>query len=62
MTTEIIKKNGQDYAVIPYDFYQQLIEDAEMLANIKTFDQAKDKSEESFPSDIVNRIFVEGEN
>jgi hypothetical protein len=62
MTTEIINKNGKNYAVIPYDFYQQLVEDAEMLADIKAYDIAKNKSEESFPSDIVNRIFLEGEN
>lgn len=49
ITTEIINKNGKDYAGIPYDFYQQLIEDTQMLADIKIFDQAKNKSEESFP-------------
>jgi ribosome-binding protein aMBF1 (putative translation factor) len=62
MTTEIINKNGKSYAVIPYDFYQQLIEDAEMLADIKAYDKAKNKLEESFPSDVVNRIFLNGEN
>jgi ribosome-binding protein aMBF1 (putative translation factor) len=62
MTTEIIKKNGKNYAVIPYDFYQQLIEDAEMLADIKAYDNAKNKSEESFPSEVVDSIFLKGEN
>ncbi len=62
MTTEIINRNGKDYAVIPYDFYQKLVEDAEMLADIKAYDIARNKSEESFPSDIVNKIFLEGEN
>ncbi len=44
------------------DFSQQLIEDAEMLADIKDYDNAKNKSEESFPSEIVDSIFFKGEN
>ena len=39
MTTEIINKNGKSYAVIPYETYQQLIEDAEILADIKAYDK-----------------------
>ncbi|WP_330204020.1 helix-turn-helix transcriptional regulator [Cyanobacterium sp. Dongsha4] len=62
MTTEIINKNGKDYAVIPYDFYQKLIEDAEMLADIKAYDTAKNKSEETFPFEVVDSICLKGEN
>lgn len=47
---------------IPNDFYKKLTEDAEMLADIKAYDIAKNKSEKSFPSDIVDRILLEGEN
>ena len=62
MKPDIITKNGENYAVIPYHFYQQLIEDAEMLADIKAYDLAKNKNEESFPSDIVYRLILEEEN
>ena len=62
MTTEIINRDGKNYAVIPYDIYQQLIGDAEILADIKAYDEAKQKDEETFPNDIVNRIFIDEEN
>jgi len=62
MTPDIITKNGESYAVIPYNFYQQLIEDAEMLADIKAFDEAMSKKEETFPSDLVYRLVLEEEN
>ena len=62
MTTEIINKNGKSYAVIPYETYQQLIEDAEILADIKAYDKVKEKQEENFPSYIVDKIFIQEEN
>jgi hypothetical protein len=62
LAIEIINKNGKNYAVIPYEFYQQLIDDAEMLADIQEYDLSKKQSEETFPADIVNRIFILGEN
>jgi hypothetical protein len=62
MTTEIINKNGKSYVVIPYETYQQLIEDAEILADIKAYDEIKEKKEENFPSYIVDKIFIQGEN
>ena len=62
MTTEIINRDGKNYAVIPYDIYQQLIEDAEVLADIKAYDEAKQKEEESFPSYIVDKILINDEN
>ncbi len=62
MIPEIIKKNGQDYAVIPFDFYQQLIEDAQMLSDIEASDLAKSRNEENFPSEVVYSIIFEGKN
>ncbi len=54
MNTEIINKNGKNYAVIPYEIYQQLIEDAESLADIQAYDEVKERKEENFPSYIVD--------
>jgi DNA-binding XRE family transcriptional regulator len=62
MTTEITNKNGKDYAVIPYELYQQLIEDAETLSDIKAYDLIKNKSEESFPAYVVDRIYLQQQN
>ena len=62
MKCEIIQKEGQPHAVIPYEIYQQLLEDSEMLADLKAYDEAKAREEETFPADIVYRITLEGEN
>lgn len=62
MTPEIITKKGKNYAVIPYEFYQQLIEDAEMLSDIQAYDLSKSEAEESFPSCLVYRIILDKEN
>ena len=62
MTTEIINKNGKNYAVIPYKIYQQLVENAEVLADIKAYDKVKEKKEEIFSNYIVDRIFIQEEN
>ena len=62
MKCEIIHKEGQPHAVIPYGMYEQLLEDSEMLADLKAYDEAKAREEESFPADIVYRITLEGAN
>lgn len=62
MIPEIINKNGQDYAIIPFDFYQKLIEDAQMLSDIEAFDLAKSRNEETFPSEVVYSLIFDGEN
>ena len=62
MKPEIIQKEGEPHAVIPYGLYEQLLEDAEMLADIQAYDAAKARDEESFPADLVYRITIDGEN
>lgn len=62
MKCEIIHKEGQPHAVIPYEMYEKLLEDSEMLADIKAYDEAKAREEETFPSDIVYQITLEGAN
>lgn len=62
MKYEIIQKEGNSYAVIPMETYQQLLEDSEMLADIKAYNQAKTRQEEFFPLDIVERISINEEH
>lgn len=65
MTVQIIKKDGQpEWAVVPYETYQRLIEDAEMLQDIREYDQAKraiDQGEELVPGEVVYAI-LDGES
>lgn len=62
MTVEIIKRNGEDYVVIPYNFYQKLREDAEMLSDIQAYDWAKKNCQETFPAEVAYAIALEGKN
>ena len=62
---QVILKEGQpEYAVLPYDFYLQLVEDAEMLEDIRDYDEAKKRiaeGEELVPAELVYAI-IDGEN
>jgi DNA-binding XRE family transcriptional regulator len=65
MTVQIIKRDGQpEWAVIPYETYQRLAEDAEMLQDIRDYDEARraiEEGEELVPSQVVDAI-LEGES
>jgi DNA-binding XRE family transcriptional regulator len=66
MKPQIIKKDGKpEYAVIPYDEYRQLLEDAHMLVDIMAYDTAKNavtsRDEELIPADVVDRL-LDGDN
>ncbi len=61
MKPQIIKKDGKpEYAVIPYDEYQQLVEAAEALADVRSFDGARvalvSGEEEMIPAEVVDRL------
>lgn len=63
---QIIAKDGEpEWAVIPYDVYEQLVEDAEMLQDIIDFDRTKAAlergEEELIPSEVTYSI-LDGEN
>lgn len=62
MNPEIIEREGHPHAVIPIEIYQQLVEDSEMLADIRAYDQAKASEEETFPVDILERITLNKEH
>ena len=66
MTIQIIKQgNKPEWAVVPYEFYLQLVEKAEMAQDIQDFDSAKAALEhgddELIPSEIVYAL-LDGEN
>lgn len=65
MNVQMIEKNGEpEWAVLPYESYVKLLEDAEMLEDIRDYDQAKsaiDQGEELIPSEIVYAI-LDGEH
>ena len=66
MSMQIIERDGKpEWAVLPYEEYLQLVEQTEMLQDIRDYDEAKaalDKGdEELIPSQVVYAI-LDGEN
>ena len=59
MRIETITRKGKEFAVIPVAALQRLMEDAEMLADVKAYDTAKarldDGSDELIPLEITER-------
>ena len=64
MNVQIIEKAGMpEWAVIPYEAYQRLLEDAEMLQDVRDYDAAKqavEDGEELVPSDVTYAILDGG--
>lgn len=65
MSVQVILKEGKpEYAVIPYEVYERLVEDAEMLEGIRDYDaavQTIERGEELIPAEIVYAL-LEGAN
>ena len=66
MSMQIIERDGKpEWAVLPYEEYLQLVEQAEMLQDIRDYDEAKAAlgkgDEELIPSQVVYAI-LDGEN
>jgi DNA-binding XRE family transcriptional regulator len=66
MSTQIIKRDGKpEWAVVPYETYLQLVEQAEMLRDVRDYDTIKAAlehgEEELIPSEVVYAI-LDGEN
>ena len=59
MRVETITRKGKEFAVIPVAALQKLMEDAEMLADVKAYDAAKarleDGEDELIPLEITER-------
>ena len=64
MSVQVILKEGQpEYAVIPYETYVRLVEDAEMLADIRDYDvatQSLAEGEELVPAEVVYALLDGG--
>ena len=66
MKPQIISKDGKpEYAVIPYNDYQKLLANAEMLVDLLAYDAAKralaSGDEELIPATVVDRL-LDGDN
>ena len=58
MRIETITRKGKDFAVLPLDVLKRLMDDAEMLADVKAYDAAKariGRDEELIPLEIIER-------
>jgi DNA-binding XRE family transcriptional regulator len=65
MSTQVIKRNGKpEWAIVPYEDYLQLVEQAEMLQDIRDYDTVtealKQGNEELIPSEVVYAILDGG--
>ncbi len=62
MSVQILEKDGKpEFAVLPYDEYQRLVEVAEDRADLTLFHEAMAHDEESLPAEVVNRL-LDGES
>ncbi len=62
MSVQVILKEGKpEYAIIPYEDYERLLADAEMLEDIRDYDtavQALEKGEELIPAEVVYALLA----
>jgi hypothetical protein len=64
MSVQVIERDGKpEWAVIPYEEYERLVEEAEMLQDVRAYDEAKKaiaKGEELVPSEVTYAILDGG--
>ena len=66
MSVQVIQKNGKpEWAVVPYDTYVKLLEQAEMMEDVRDYDRVKaaleDGDEELVPVSVLDAL-LENEN
>ena len=61
MRYETIEKDGKHFVMLPMYEFNKLMEDAEMVDDIKAYDAAIIEGGEPFPAEVVYAI-IEGEN
>lgn len=65
MSVQVIERDGKpEWAVIPYEEYERLVEEAEMLRDVRAYDEAKQaiaEGEELVPSEVIYAI-LDGAN
>ena len=62
MNLETIERNGQKFVLVPVEQYNQVLEDLEVLEDIRDFERVKTLDEEAFPSHVVDRLVLNDEN
>lgn len=62
MNLETVERNSQKFVLVPIEQYNQLLADLEMLKDVRDFRTAKAVDEESFPSEVINRLILNEEN
>jgi len=64
MSVQVIERDGKpEWAVIPYEEYERLVEEAEMLQDVRAYDEAKKaiaEGEELVPSEVTYAILDGG--
>jgi DNA-binding XRE family transcriptional regulator len=64
MNVQVIEKDGKpEWAVIPYEEYKRLVEEAEMTYDVRAYDEAKvaiAEGEELVPSEVTYAILDGG--
>jgi DNA-binding XRE family transcriptional regulator len=64
MSVQVIEKDGRpEWAVIPYEEYERLLEEAEMLHDVRAYDEAKkaiSEGEELVPGEVTYAILDGG--
>jgi DNA-binding XRE family transcriptional regulator len=64
MSVQVIEKDGRpEWAVIPYEEYERLLEEAEMLHDVRAYDEAKKaiaEGEELVPGEVTYAILDGG--
>jgi DNA-binding XRE family transcriptional regulator len=60
MSVQVIERDGKpEWAVIPYEEYERLAEEVEMLRDVRAYDEAKQaiaEGEELVPSEVIYAI------
>jgi len=51
-----IKKGGKTFVIVPKSLYKNLLEDSEMLDDIRAYDEAKKEIREYYPAELVHRL------
>ena len=62
MKVETVERQGKEYVLVPREQYNQFVEDAEMLRDIREFREAKTINEETYPGEVVNRLILNEES
>jgi hypothetical protein len=60
LSVQYIEQDGRRTAVIvPIEEYQRLVDAAEMLADVRAYDEAKARGGEHFPAALLDRILAD---